>query len=138
MNTATQIGLAILMLIAVMAFILGWLAFSWNFCDKHSNMPIIGYFGVYLAPYILVGLIFLCYGLVIQPIINPPKEESAMTKEEMQKTLDKHMHDLVEHFANVDHKQVYHPETNQPGVYITHMEFVDIEGIVSMMQDLEE
>ena len=52
--------------------------------------------------------------------------------------LNKHLRDLVEHFAGVDHKQVYHPETNQPGVYITHMEFVDLIGIVNMMHLLEE
>ena len=137
MNIPTAIGWFLLIITLVPSVFIVWFDFCYDFCDKHK-MGLIGHMCIYLAPFTVAGLIFLCYGLVVHPIINPPKEESAMTKEEMQKTLDKHMHDLVEHFANVDHKQVYHPETNQPGVYITHMEFVDINGIVNMMKDLEE
>ena len=141
MNTATLIGLGIFCCIIFGFLVAGWFAVCWVIQDKleakyERRLPFTG-LSIYLAPFIGVGLICLCYGLVVQPKIIEPKEDPAMTKEEMQKTLDKHMHDLVEHFANVDHKQVYHPETNQPGDYVTHREFVDINGIVNMMLDLE-
>ena len=114
MNEATVIGLAILALIGGIAFIIGWMAFSWDFCDKHK-LSLIGFLGVYLAPYILIGLIFLCYGLVVQPIINQPKEESATTKEEPMKEfrtdddrrlaehmLRRSMRRLIKHYRNED------------------------------------
>ena len=141
MNTATVIGLGIFGCIILGFLLAGWFIICWTLQDKleakyERRLPFTC-LGIYLSPFVGVGLICLCYGLVVQPKIIEPKEEAAMSKEELQETLDKHMHDLVEHFANVDHKQVHHPETNQPGVYITHMEFVDIEGIVNMMKDLE-
>ena len=74
MNSVTGVGLAILVLIAIMAFIIGWLSFSWDFCDKHKDMSLIGYMGVYFAPYIIGSLILICYGLVEQAI-NTTKEE---------------------------------------------------------------
>ena len=60
------------------------------------------------------------------------------TKEQLRQTLEQHIKDLVEHYQNVDHKQVFHPITNAPGVYVTHLEFVDLNGIVNLWENLRD
>ena len=141
MNTATQVGLTIFAGLAFCCLLAGWFAVCWIMqgsleAKYKRRLPFSG-LALYLAPVVGIGLICLGYGLIIQPETTEQQEET-VTKEELQATLDKHLQDLVQHYANVDHKQVYHPDNNQPGVYITHLEFVDLNGLVTTLRLMEE
>lgn len=139
MNIATEIGLCIFAGFGFVFLVFFWFVICWNIADKYEEkVPYIGLY-VYYAPLVLAGLLFLCYGLVVQPKTQPKEETvQVFTKEQLQQTLEQHIKDLVEHYKNVDHKQVFHPETKAPGVYVTHLEFVDLNGIVNLWENLRD
>ena len=103
MNTATQIGLAILVIIAFSFLVAGWFAVCWliqsNLEAKYKRcLPFSG-LALYLSPVVGIGLICLCYGLVVQPKTTEPKEET-VTKEEHET-----LNDMVSYLYDFARKQ---------------------------------
>ena len=108
MNEATAIGIIIFVPVLFIAALFGWLEICSNFMDNHYDLPFIVHLSFFLSPLAGIGLIFLCYGLVVQPIINPPKEEPMKTfRTDEDRRLAEHLFNrsmklLIKHYRNGD------------------------------------
>ena len=111
MNTATQIGLGIFCCIIFGFLIVGWFAVCWVFQDKletkyEKRLPFTG-LGIYLSPFIGVGLICLCYGLITQPKLTKPEESMKEFRTDEDRRIaevlfHRSMKHLIKHYRNGD------------------------------------
>lgn len=111
MNTATQIGLGIFVCIILGLLIVGWFAVCWIIQDKleakyERRLPFSG-LGIYLLPVIGVGLICLCYGLVVQPKTTKLEEPMKDFRTDEDRRVAEHMFNrsmrlLIKHYRNDD------------------------------------
>ena len=111
MNTATQIGLGIFGCIIFAFLVVGWFAVCWIFQDKleakyERRLPFTG-LGIYLSPFVGVGLICLCYGLVAQPKLTKPEEPMKEFRTDEDRRVAEHMFNrsmrrLIKHYRNDD------------------------------------